>query len=359
MVVGFIRIVLVAIGAAGGLEFMREYSSYWQNDELGYFSAIVVAVFILSGLGYVLGGVVGRWIEKLVVKAETSIQRYSVSDMILGFIGLVLGLGIAALVSLSIRGIELIGVYLPPLIFIVFGYLGLRVMIRKRTEFESKLSFLTEQKVGRDGIGDMTVGPKFVDTSIVIDGRLGDVARSGFLDGQVVVPTFVLQELQRLADSRDSAKREKGRRGLDILKELQADTSISVDVLEEELTSAGVDAQLVAVAKEFEGSIITKDFNLQKVAEVAGVKVLSINDLTNAVKSVISSGERIEVDIKEKGKEPGQGIGYLGDGTMIIINEGGTHIGEKATVEITNVLQTSAGRLLFSKLVDPASESAG
>lgn len=155
MVESFVRIVLVAIGAAGGLEFMREYHSYWANDDLGYFSAIIVSVFVLSGIGYVLGGILGRRIEKLVTKVETSIQKYSLSDMILGFIGLVLGLGVAALLSLSIRGIDILGVYLPPLVFIIFGYLGLRVMIRKRQEIETKLAFLADRKVGRDGIGDM------------------------------------------------------------------------------------------------------------------------------------------------------------------------------------------------------------
>jgi uncharacterized protein YacL len=192
--------------------------------------------------------------------------------------------------------------------------------------------------------------PKIVDTSVIIDGRIADIVQTGFLEGPLVVPRFVLTELQHIADSSDVLKRNRGRRGLDILNRIQKESRVQVQVIERDFEElSDVDSKLVRLAKLLEGNVVTNDFNLNKVAELQGVRVLNINELVNAVKPLVLPGEEMVVHLIKDGKEQGQGVGYLDDGTMIVVDGGRRYIGESIGVLVTNVLQTNAGRMIFAK----------
>lgn len=191
---------------------------------------------------------------------------------------------------------------------------------------------------------------KILDTSVIIDGRIADICKSGFIDGTLIIPGFVLEELRHIADSSDLLKRNRGRRGLDILNKIDKELAVKVQITEEDFPDVDeVDSKLVRLAQHINGQIITNDFNLNKVAQLQGVKVLNINDLANAVKPVVLPGEEMVVQVIKEGKELGQGVGYLDDGTMIVIENGKRLMGETVKVMVTSVLQTSAGRMIFAK----------
>jgi uncharacterized protein YacL len=192
---------------------------------------------------------------------------------------------------------------------------------------------------------------RVLDTSVIIDGRIADVCDTGFLEGNLIVPRFVLDELQYIADSSDSLKRARGRRGLDILNKMQRSPGINIEVLEQDFPKIkGVDAKLVALAKKLDAKIITNDFNLNKVAELQGIRILNVNELANALKPVVLPGEMMTVKIIREGKEPGQGVAYLDDGTMIVVDGAQKHQGQVVEALVTSVLQTTAGRMIFSEL---------
>jgi len=191
---------------------------------------------------------------------------------------------------------------------------------------------------------------KLLDTSVIIDGRITDISRAGFMEGVIIVPKFVLQELQLISDSSDSMKRSKGRRGLDILNGLKKIEGVNITIVDKDYKNArGVDEKLVVMAKEIDAKIITNDYNLNKIAEIQGIKVLNINDLSNAIKPTFLPGEKISVKIMKEGKEKEQGIAYLGDGTMIVVDNARKMLNRKIDVFVTNVLQTDAGRMIFAK----------
>jgi uncharacterized protein YacL len=190
-----------------------------------------------------------------------------------------------------------------------------------------------------------------LDTSVIIDGRIADICDTGFIEGTLVVPRFVLDELQYIADSSDSMKRSRGRRGLDILNRMQRSSGINIEVVDQDFPKLkGVDAKLVAMAKKMNARIITNDFNLNKVAELQGIKILNVNELANALKPVVLPGEIMTVKIIKEGKEPGQGVAYLDDGTMIIVDHAQKYQGSTVEVIVTSVLQTTAGRMIFSEM---------
>jgi uncharacterized protein YacL len=191
--------------------------------------------------------------------------------------------------------------------------------------------------------------PKLLDTSVIIDGRILEIVQAGFVDGRLIVPKFVLRELQTIADSVDSLKRGRGRRGLEVLSQLR-DVSQSLEVLDRDVPERDVDSKLVVLARDMGAHILTNDFNLNRVASLQGVKILNINELANALKAVVIPGETMSVTIVKDGKEQNQGVGYLDDGTMIVVENGRTLKGEAVTVDVTSVLQTSAGRMIFAKV---------
>jgi uncharacterized protein YacL len=192
--------------------------------------------------------------------------------------------------------------------------------------------------------------PKVLDTSVIIDGRIFDICQTGFVEGTLIIPNFVLEELRHIADSSDSLKRNRGRRGLDILNRIQKELSIDVQIWEKDFPDLSeVDTKLLKLAQTINGKVITNDYNLNKVAEFQGVPVLNINELANAIKPVVLPGEEMQIQIIKDGKESGQGIAYLDDGTMIVVEGGRKFIGETIDVTVTSVLQTAAGRMIFAK----------
>lgn len=313
--------------------------------------------------GAILGGLIffvfSLWLADLIVEffklVEERIVKAPVADLLFGTLGLIIGLIVAffSQLPLSALNIELINMILIPLITIFLGYLGFQVGFRKRDELMGIFSFQgrmqqKEKQLKREFEEGRRL--KILDTSVIIDGRIADICQTGFLEGVLVIPQFVLEELQHIADSSDALKRNRGRRGLDILNKIQKELDIPVEIYEGDFEDIQeVDSKLVKLAKITSGVVVTNDFNLNKVCELQKVAVLNINDLANAVKPVVLPGEELHVQVIKDGKEHNQGVAYLDDGTMIVVEEGRNYIGQTIEVIVTSVLQTSAGRMIFAK----------
>ena len=284
-------------------------------------------------------------IMKQVGIAEGKLVKMEIKELITGVSGIVIGLIIANLIGVALNGYGIVGTGITVILNITLGVLGYRVATRKRDELEMPMfskSAQTKVSAGR---------PKILDTSVIIDGRILDLLHTGFIEGKIVIPTFVLDELRHIADSSDSLKRNRGRRGLDILNEIQKQLDVPVIIKEfNTKEKIEVDSKLLKMAEKMDAYVVTNDYNLNKVAEVQGVRVLNINELANAVKPMLIPGEEMTVTIIKAGKENGQGIAYLNDGTMIVIEGGSDRIGETLQVVVTSVLQTSAGRMIFTKI---------
>lgn len=270
-------------------------------------------------------------------------------DMLPGFAGLTAGFAFSLLLYPFVSGIPRIGPLLAAAVAAVLAYAGMNIAVRKQDEigewFRNRRHAepLPESRPRNEEY-------KILDTSVIIDGRIADICKTGFIEGTLVIPEFVLEELQHIADSSDLLKRNRGRRGLDILNKIQKELDVKVLIYEEAVEEAGeVDSKLVKLAKSMRGKVVTNDFNLNKVCELQGVSVLNINDLANAVKPVVLPGEEIVVQVIKDGKEHGQGVAYLDDGTMIVVEGGRDFIGTTMEVLVTSVLQTSAGRMIFAK----------
>jgi uncharacterized protein YacL len=287
-----------------------------------------------------------KWVEESLVRAP-------ITDIIFGSVGLFFGLIIAFLIGFALNAIQvpIINTVAPILLTLLFGYLGFQVGFKKRDELSSLFS--PKKKKGGEEDSEKTQAPnslKILDTSVIIDGRIADICQTGFLEGTIVIPQFVLEELQHIADSSDMLKRNRGRRGLDILNRIQKELAIKVEIYEGDFDDIQeVDSKLVKLAKLTNGVVVTNDFNLNKVCELQNVSVLNINDLANAVKPVVLPGEEMSVQVIKDGKEHNQGVGYLDDGTMIVVEDGRDYIGKRIDVLVTSVLQTSAGRMIFAK----------
>jgi uncharacterized protein YacL len=262
-----------------------------------------------------------------------------------GVVGMIVGLLIALMLAYGLNFVSLENQQVLPWIYAlltcIMAYLGLLIGSKKIEEF----SFL--------GLGQSrdSSDHRVLDTSVIIDGRIADISDTGFLHGNLIVPRFVLDELQHIADSADSMKRSRGRRGLDVLNRMQRSAGVNIEIMDQDFPKLkGVDAKLVALAKKMNAKIVTNDFNLNKVAELQGIKILNVNELANALKPVVLPGETMTVKIIKEGKEPGQGVAYLDDGTMIIVDHAQKHQGANVEVLVTSVLQTTAGRMIFSEL---------
>jgi uncharacterized protein YacL len=233
------------------------------------------------------------------------------------------------------------------------GYLGISIATKKKEDlisFANQLRRSSQKDKEKTAKQENRVMPKILDTSVIIDGRIADICKTGFVEGPLVIPSFVLEELRHIADSSDSLKRNRGRRGLDILNRIQNELEIPVEIIEKDFEELSeVDTKLLKLAQVMTGSVITNDYNLNKVAEFQRVSVLNINELANAVKPVVLPGEEMVVQVIKDGKESGQGIAYLDDGTMIVVDGGKKFIGETIGVVVTSVLQTAAGRMIFVK----------
>lgn len=320
---------------------------------VGYFIALKYYTFPLS----LLGLAAGLFLSILVIKTEQAIRKLSLRIIFGGVIGTVIGLLIALLFTFGLRfipgleGHEIIPLgYIYVFIPFILGYLGLVLGSKKSEDFRFP-RFSGSKGENREY--------RILDTSAIIDGRMADICDTGFIDGTLIVPRFVLDELQLIADSSDHMKRSRGRRGLDILNRMQKNDGVKIEIADIDFPKIkGVDSKLVALAKERGGKIVTNDYNLNKVAELQGIKILNINDLANALKPLVLPGEAINVRVIKEGKEAGQGLAYLDDGTMVVVENGIRHVGKSIDVVVTSVLQTSAGRMVFSALKNEEKDSA-
>ncbi len=308
----------------------------------------------LNVVGGLLGFLVALFSFRKIVSWVNYFERVSLVDKIAGAIGVILGLGVALLVTVPFAPIE--GFGLPIRIFasVAGVVLGVGFAMSARGQIVYIFPSLGSSVAPSEAASRTRTKPKMLDTNIIIDGRIADIVRTGFLEGPLLVPDFVLQELHYIADSSDRLRRARGRRGLDMLNTLKnlegVDISIYEDYTAEEIDAEEVDAQLVKLAKARDAVVITNDYSVNEIAKLNGVPVLNVNELANALKPVFLPGEELTVTIVKEGKERGQGVGYLDDGTMVVVEGGSKAIGEIAPVTVTSVLQTNAGKMIFTEL---------
>ena len=346
---------LIIGGTIGAMTIPRLLTLMGANDIAFINNPIVTAIlgalifylFTFWFIDYIVNFI--KWLEESIVKIP-------IMDILFGSAGLMVGLIVAFLISYALSSISvpILDTILPILFTVLFGYLGFQVGLKKRHELLALMRSGKKKQV--EDISETTneepeTSPyKILDTSVIIDGRIADICQTGFVEGTLVIPQFVLEELQHIADSSDALKRNRGRRGLDILNRIQKELAIKVEFYEGDFEDIQeVDSKLIKLAKVMQGVLVTNDFNLNKVCEFQNVPVLNINDLANAVKPVVIPGEEMHVLVIKDGKEQNQGVAYLDDGTMIVVEEGRNYIGKQIDVIVTSVLQTSAGRMIFAK----------
>ena len=336
------------------------FSAELEGEATGFFSltvltviAYVVGALVGAVVGYILSHFILRLIWAAIHRIEFSLGSLSGQDLLAGTVGLLIGLIIANLIGFAFARLPIIGAYGPIVFNLVFGYAGMSIAVHKKAEVAGLLANFRLGKQAKERSVKKTGSTKLLDTSSIIDGRIAELCATGFLEGPLLVPVFVLEELQLIADSADLLKRTKGRRGLDILKQMQEDGHVDVHIINDDFDDIqGVDSKLVRLGRDLKAKVITNDYNLNKVAELQGVVVLNINDLANAMKPARVPGEEMTVLIVKAGKEENQGIAYLEDGTMIVVENGQKYIGMSVPVTVTSVLQTSAGRMIFVKVSD-------
>ncbi|MCX6044605.1 MAG: PIN domain nuclease [Chloroflexi bacterium] len=323
-----------------------------RTNELNTDSAryIVPATILCAALGYFLA----PWIVIAPARAaRNSLRQVPIGELLAGTLGLAVGVLIAALLTFPLSRLPPpFGNILPLITVIVLGYLGAAVLVLRQADIWSLLRPGRAAKIINPD-GPLAVNAPsltmLLDTSVIIDGRIADVAQTGFLMGSMAVPRFVLNELQYIADSPDALRRNRGRRGLEMLDRLQNNSDIKIDFIDIDPQDAQqVDDKLISLAIQLHAAVITNDYNLNRVARLQGVKILNVNELANAVKSVLLPGEEIPLKIIQEGKEVGQGVGYLEDGTMVVVESGRRFLNQEILVQVTKVLQTNAGRLIFA-----------
>lgn len=357
--------VLMILGVALGAESVYLLTNYFKATQFFGFDFSGSNSFILVLFGGAIGGIIfyliSSWLinfgKESTTRVERMLQKIPTSEMLIGAIGLITGLVIAYLISsgpIKLIPFAWLGTLLSILIYLLLGYLGVSIATKKREDIFGLLiswkKIVQKDKEKPAAKVESAAQPKILDTSVIIDGRIADICKTGFVEGPLIIPAFVLEELRHIADSSDALKRNRGRRGLDILNRIQKELDISVEIVEkdfEDLTE--VDTKLLKLAQFMNGKVITNDYNLNKVAEFQRVPVLNINELANAVKPVVLPGEEMAVQVIKDGKEFGQGVAYLDDGTMIVVDGGKRYIGDTIEVVVTSVLQTAAGRMIFVK----------
>ncbi len=331
MTILFIRLFFVIISCVVG---------YYVGALIGNFNMVTASIGTLSGL-------VG---STIIILMEIGMRRFSIRNLSAAVFGLVFGFFMAWILSSVAKLIpmdERLFSSIQMVFIAVFCYLGMIIAMRGKDEFNLIIPYV--KFVRQDKKDDIVL----LDTSVIIDGRIADIFHTHFVEGRLVIPRFVLKELQQIADSQDVLKRNRGRRGLDILNKIQKSALLDVRIHEEDFDDIReVDTKLVKLAKMLGAKIFTNDFNLNKIAELQGVTVLNINELANALRPVVLPGETMEVKISKEGKEYNQGVAYLDDGTMVVVDNSRSIIGQVAKVTVTSVLQTSAGRMIFAKLED-------
>ncbi len=349
-------IALVGLGAGVGAVALVLYNIRFPGYDyvMRYTtdSTALIVVYVVLGVSsaiifYLLSPRIIDGVHGFFASIEQKLIEMPALDIAFGVLGLIVGLLLAFLISLLLRVIlvpVLPGV-LTALSYMLCGYFGMRIAVSRRAELMEGFGARHRGSAAGSGL------PKVLDTSVIIDGRILDICKTGFLEGPLVIPAFVLKELRHIADSGDALKRSRGRRGLDILKDMQSALEQEIVLEERDYDDVDeVDLKLLRLAGDLGGALLTNDYNLNKVAAVQGARVLNINELANAVRPVVLPGEEMSLAISKEGKEAGQGVGYLGDGTMVVVEGGRKHIGETVELIVTSALQTAAGRLIFARL---------
>ena len=367
----YVIAILVGTAAYVGMDSLAPIIDPYlvsQFESFGDMSLTIARISVLI-LGTLIGVIIGYLISSFILKQglviakrlERILTHIPNQELIAGTIGLLFGLIIANLIGVAFNQVPIIGPYIPIILSAIFGYSGLKIMARKGPE----MYYNYVQQWGGEGTkktsrfkmfsthkSDKTTStPKLLDTSVIIDGRIKELCNTGFIEGPLMVPLFVLNELQIISDSADATKRNRGRRGLDILKEMQDANKVAIEVVEDDYDDlTEVDSKLMRLALDKQWKLMTNDFNLNKVARVQGIEVLNLNELANVLKPALIAGEWIRVQIMKEGKEVHQGVAYLDDGTMIVVEDGKPYVGQTVEVMVTSILQTSAGRMIFARV---------
>lgn len=379
MVYKILRYVIALLVGIMGYMLTDNFMPVWEPIidvkfwTMGFFGISIIKILALA-LGGLIGALIGFVIAlpiinqglKLARRIESLLSRVPNQELMASTAGLLFGLIIANLIGLAFYRVPIIGSYIPIILSAIFGYIGMRLASRKGPELYA--NWLQSRTVAKDKKKDVVPKDseqaaipvisefesvsvaKLLDTSVIIDGRIAELCETGFLEGPLVVPLFVLEELQHISDSADVLKRNRGRRGLDILQSMQQKEIIAIKVIADDFEDiTEVDSKLMRLALDKKWKIVTNDFNLNKVASLQGIEVLNLNDLANALKPAMIPGEWIRVQVIKEGKEDNQGVAYLDDGTMIVIENGAQYVDTSIDVMVTSVLQTSAGRMIFAR----------
>jgi uncharacterized protein YacL len=358
------KMLIWLIGLLGGAAIGWNIASYLQQASgsvelpLQFAITLAGAFFGLILIPYITS-VPLRWLRR-------RLKLIAAGDILAAAIGLILGLVVAALLSIPLSQLpNELGHLLPSAAAIVFGYLGIYLMVMRRAEFLDILGGMNPAHLAHPPAVEAEKEPAaekyiLIDTSAIIDGRIADISQTGFLDGVLLIPRLVLNELQRIADSPDTLKRNRGRRGLEMLKRLQKDSVIPIQISEIDATDVNdVDGKLIKIGRTYHYPVVTNDYNMNRVAELQGVRVLNINELANSVKPAVLPGEEMRVRVIQEGKELNQGVAYLDDGTMIVVENGRRYVDRgDVDVMVTRVLQTVAGRMIFATVKEHQRESA-
>lgn len=349
-----VLLILLFTGVGTGLAYyyLPDSLGGWVIDTAAKHYGVIGIITAISGfLGVVLAPGVVEKITQFTSWSEQRLNKMSIQEILGGAIGLIIGLIIATLLGTAVSWLPWVwvGGVLKVAVTLLLGYLGVSVGTKRKEELLGFLPRFGKEKAAR-AEAKQAHAYKLLDTSVIIDGRIADICKSGFIEGTLVIPGFILEELRHIADSADLLKRNRGRRGLDILNKIRKELDVMVQINETDFEDlAEVDSKLVKLAQVLKGTVVTNDYNLNKVAQLQGVKVLNINELANAVKPVVLPGEEMVVQVIKDGKEAGQGVAYLDDGTMIVVDGGRKFIGQTIAVIVTSVLQTAAGRMIFAK----------
>jgi uncharacterized protein YacL len=353
-----LRLFTVILFAGLGYETSRFFGNSGHSNVLGPFNGVAIAIIVGSGIGFVVGGILGRTVAASADRTEAALREVSADTLIAGAMGLVCGVVTGGGIAWPLFFVPdpLIAIPLFGIVVAVLGYLGFRVGASKRDGMLAVFS-------GRTGVGPRDAPsaalPRVIDSSVAIDGRIVDVVRAGFLHGRMVVTQPVLNELQGLADSADPVRRARGRRGLEVLQTLKREPVIDVEVLDDDLPDViEVDAKLVRVCLDRGYALLTLDTNLAKAASVAGVRVLNLHALSIALRPPVVTGEDVTVQLTKAGREEGQAVGYLDDGTMVVVARARRLVGRDVVVRVTSVVTTANGRLVFADPVEEAAAAA-
>ena len=358
MIGTIVTVTFILIGGSLGYTFMP-YAWGIIPVAKGFINNPVVNSVIGGLILYLISLPASKYIEKGIVKLEALLSKKSAPYLLFGTAGTIIGLILSWLINIALVafGLPIISTVVPILVTVGLAFLGYRIATSRTDELQKMFSNLSRREVSDKNpdvlerhAGENFRRYKILDTSVIIDGRIYDIVRTGFLEGTLLIPQFVLHELQHIADSSDSLKRVRGRRGLDILNALQKEPEISVEMYDGKIEEIPeVDAKLVQLAKWTDGVVVTNDYNLNKVCEFQNVPVLNINELANAVKPIVIPGEPMRVAIVKSGTERSQGVAYLDDGTMVVVEEGQHFMNQTLDIVVTSSLQTAAGRMIFAK----------